>query len=260
MDNIHLTEEQFHCFSQLAKNPKYAGKGFVEDTTFKYPSWEELVTESVTNCRPYFVWCSIGGWLGALKLGLDELQCPEAQQLYSSIQQAFNHCLSVREAQQSFRYQRRNDSNRVISFIYFMSLGKGMFQIRLDSPDERTSSDLHLSCVHRRWGANMKELNSRPDLRDGIFQSKVEKLTAEAKQVNRVGPAWSKQLPSMAHLVQLIRCEEKEGTSQRKELLLGLEKEIQRAISSCLIVTQKKSGFYKYENKLRLRLEDFSHM
>ena len=212
MDKIHLTEEQFHCFSQLAKNPKYAGKGFVEDSTFKYPSWEELMmAESGTNCHPYFVWCSIGGWLGALKLGLDELRCPEAQQLYTNIQQAFHYCLSVREAQQSFRYQRRNDNNRVISFIYFISLGKGLFQISLDSPDERISSDLHLSCVHRRWGANMKELNSRPKLRDVIFQLKVEKLAAEAKQVNRVGPTWSKQLPSVAHLIHLIQCEEQEG-------------------------------------------------
>jgi len=212
MDKIHLTEEQFHCFSQLAKNSKYAGKGFVEDSTFEYPSWEELMmTESGTNCHPYFVWCSIGGWLGALKLGLNELQCPEARQLYCSIQQAFNHCLSVRKAQQSFRYQRRNDNNRVINFIYFISLGKGLFQLNLDSPNERTSSDLHLSRVHRRWGANMKELNSKPELRDVIFQSKVGKLAAEAKQVNRVGPTWSKQLPSVDHLIQLIQCEEQEG-------------------------------------------------
>ena len=184
------------------------GKG----ASFKYPSWEELMSADLpTNHHSYFIWCSIGGWLGALRLGLDELQCPEAQQLYTGVQQAFNYCLRMREAQQSFRYQRRNDNNRVITFIYFVSLGEGLFQVTLNCPGERTSSDVHLSCVHRRWGTNMKELNSRPDLRDSIFQLKVEKLAAEAQQVNRVGPAWCRQLPSIAHLSQLIPCEEQEG-------------------------------------------------
>lgn len=205
LDKIHLTEEQYLCFAKIAANSKYAGKSFVEDTSFAYPTWQQLVANF--DSHPYFVWPTINGWLGALRLGLNELKCPGACQLYSDIQKAYEHCQGVYESQQVCRLQRRHDNIRVMCFVYFISLGEGLFQVSLGPPTRKKSSDMNLSHVWHRWSVSAKELNMAPDRRDDIFQSKVTKLAMEAEQVNRVGPAWPMQLPTMDQLVQSIPCE-----------------------------------------------------
>ena len=205
LDKIHLTEEQYLCFSKVAKNSKYAGKSFVEDATFTYPSWRQLIENS--DSHPYFVWSTISGWLGALKPGLKELECPGACQLYSDIQEAYEYCQSVREAHQMCRLQRRHDNIRVMCFVYFISLGGGLFQVSLNPPAGKKSSDLNLSRVWQRWSISVKEHNTLPSRRDSIFQSKVGKLAMEAEQVNRVGQAWSTQLPTMDQVIQSIPCD-----------------------------------------------------
>lgn len=202
LDKIHLTEKQYLCFSKVAEDTKYAGKSFVEDTSFAYPSWQQLM-EDVTS-HPYFIWPTINGWLGALNQGLKELKCPEACQLYSEIHNAYEYCQSVHGAQQMCRLQRRHDNIRVMCFVYFISLGEGLFQVSLNPPVGKNSIDLNLSHVWHRWSKNAKELNTVPSKRDDIFQSKVRKLAMEADQVNRVGLAWSTQLPTVDHLIQSI--------------------------------------------------------
>lgn len=202
LDEIHLTEEQYLCFSKMTQCTKYVGKSFVN---FAYPSWQQLIENS--DAHPYFIWPTINGWLGALNLGLKELKCPGAAQLYSDIRQAYEHCQSVHEAQQTCRLQRRHDNIRVMCFVYFISLGEGLFQVSLNPPAGKKSSELNLSHVWQRWSSSVKEMNTVPTKRDSIFQSKVRKLAVEAEQVNRVGQAWSSQLPTMDHLIQSIPCD-----------------------------------------------------
>ena len=202
LDKIHLTEKQYLCFSKVAEHPKYAGKGFVEDASFAYPTWQQLIENADTH--PYFVWPTINGWLGALNQGLKELKCPEARQLYSEIHKAYEYCQSVHEAQQMCRLQRRHDSIRVMCFIYFISLGEGLFKVSLNPPVGKSSTDLNLSHVWHRWSSSAKELNTMSNKRDDVFQSKVKRLAMEAEQVNRVGLAWQTQLPSEDHLIESI--------------------------------------------------------
>ena len=205
LDEIRLTEEQYHCFCKVADHTKYAGKSFVKDTTFACPSWQQLVENLDLN--PYFVWPTISGWLGGLKLGLQELKCPRASQLYSDIHKAYEYCQCVHEAQQSCRLQRRHDNIRVVCLVYFISLGGGLFQVSLNPPAGKKSSDLNLSHAWHRWSISGKELNMLPDKRDEVFQSKVRKLAVEAEQVNRIGQAWPTQLPTMDHLIESIPCD-----------------------------------------------------
>ena len=205
LDKIHLNEKQYLCFSKVAKNSKYAGKSFVEDASVAYPSWQQLM-ENIDS-HPYFIWPSINGWLGALNQGLKETKCPEAYQLYSDILKAYEHCHGVRKAEQTCRSQRRHDSMRVMCFVYFISLGEGLFQVSLNPPASKKSSDMNLSRVWHRWSVSAKELNMMPNKRDEIFQSKVRKLAMEAGQVNRVGQAWPTQLPTMDHLIPSIPCD-----------------------------------------------------
>ena len=205
LDKIHLTEEQYLCFSKIAEHTKYVGKNFVKDSTFAYPKWQQLMENF--NSHPYFVWPTINGWLGALKLGLKELKCPMAFQLYNDIQRAYEYCQSVYKAQQLCRLQRRHDNIRVLCFVYFISLGEGLFQVTLNPPAGKKSSDLNLSHVWHRWSTTVKELNMVPSKRDEIYQLKVRKLAVEAEQVNRVGQVWPTQLPTMDHLIQSIPCD-----------------------------------------------------
>jgi len=205
-DKIHLTKKQYLCFSKVAKYSRYAGKSFVGDNTFAYPSWQRLIKKSDSQ-HSYFVWPTINGWLGALKLGLKELECPGACQLYSDIQEAYGHCRDVYETQQKCRLQRRNDNTRVMCFVYFISLGDGLFKVSLNPPAGKKSSSLNLSYVWQKWSAGAKELYTVPNRRDSIFQSKVRKLAMEAEQVNRVGQMWSTQLPTVDQLIESIPCD-----------------------------------------------------
>lgn len=208
LDKIHLTEEQYLCFCKIAEHSKYVGRSFVKDSTFAYPKWQHLM-ENI-NSHPYFVWPTISGWLGPLKLGLQELKCPMAFQLYNNIQKAYEYCRSVYNAQQKCRLRRRHDNIRVVCLVYFISFGEGLFQVSLNPPAGKKSSDMNLSHAWHRWLGTVKELNMQPGRRDEVYRSKVRKLAVEAKQVNRVGKAWPTQLPTMNHMIQSIPCDDED--------------------------------------------------
>lgn len=176
----------------------------MEDSRYACPSWQQLIKN--TNSPTYFVWPTISGWLGSLKLGLLKVKCPDACQLYSDIHEAYEHCQSMRDAHQKCRSQRRHDNIRVKCFVYFISLGKGLFQVSLNPPAGKKSSDLNLCHAWHRWSVTAKELNTVAIKRDGIFKSKVRKLAVEAGQVNRIGQIWATRLPNVDHLLQSIPC------------------------------------------------------
>lgn len=199
-DKIHLSEEQYLCFSKIAKHSKYAGKTFTENTASAYPSWQQLMENS--HSHPYFIWPTINGWLGPLKLGLKELKCPGVCELYSDIEKAYEHCQSMRQAQQTCRWIRRDEDARVMCYVYFVSLGEGLFQVSFNPPAGKKPSDL------KRWSIRAMKVNDT-DKRNAFYQLKVKKRAMEAKQVNRVGQTWNTQLLTMDQLVKSIPTDNK---------------------------------------------------